>query len=223
MCWRYLIALYLQVATISANGDSSIGNIIRDAMQKVGKDGTITVKVSDTPPKLLWDRSYGHVDACVCLCFRMARHCRTNWKPLKAWSSTVDTSHHTSSTLPKVTTHSQVTRAAQEFKFLLVHLVSPQCGSCCSLWGRFFGARWNRFKHRWLVIFSRDSHPGITNRTKILQNSVMTVVLFYNFGHNKQDSSHHFRRESRVSKRVRSLQREEDLERAVARSCARAR
>ncbi|MBU1700695.1 MAG: chaperonin GroEL [Candidatus Eisenbacteria bacterium] len=33
-----------QVATISANGDSSIGNIIADAMDKVGKDGTITVE-----------------------------------------------------------------------------------------------------------------------------------------------------------------------------------
>jgi chaperonin GroEL len=32
-----------QVATISANGDTSIGNIIADAMDKVGKDGTITV------------------------------------------------------------------------------------------------------------------------------------------------------------------------------------
>ena len=33
------------MATISANGDQSIGNIISDAMKKVGKDGTITVKV----------------------------------------------------------------------------------------------------------------------------------------------------------------------------------
>ena len=33
-----------QVATISANGDSEIGKIIADAMQKVGKDGTITVE-----------------------------------------------------------------------------------------------------------------------------------------------------------------------------------
>src|SRR6187401_1547002 len=32
-----------QVATISANSDLSIGNIIADAMDKVGKDGTITV------------------------------------------------------------------------------------------------------------------------------------------------------------------------------------
>jgi chaperonin GroEL len=34
----------MQVATISANGDTEIGNIIADAMDKVGKDGTITVE-----------------------------------------------------------------------------------------------------------------------------------------------------------------------------------
>ena len=33
-----------QVATISANGDQTIGQIIADAMDKVGKDGTITVE-----------------------------------------------------------------------------------------------------------------------------------------------------------------------------------
>ena len=33
-----------QVATISANGDVTIGEIIADAMDKVGKDGTITVE-----------------------------------------------------------------------------------------------------------------------------------------------------------------------------------
>jgi chaperonin GroEL len=33
-----------QIATISANSDESIGNIIADAMDKVGKDGTITVE-----------------------------------------------------------------------------------------------------------------------------------------------------------------------------------
>ncbi len=33
-----------QVATISANGDTTIGEIIADAMEKVGKDGTITVE-----------------------------------------------------------------------------------------------------------------------------------------------------------------------------------
>lgn len=38
--------LILQVATISANGDKAIGDLISDAMKKVGKDGVITVKVN---------------------------------------------------------------------------------------------------------------------------------------------------------------------------------
>ena len=33
-----------QVGTISANGDDTIGSIIAEAMEKVGKDGTITVE-----------------------------------------------------------------------------------------------------------------------------------------------------------------------------------
>jgi chaperonin GroEL len=33
-----------QVATVSANWDITIGEIIADAMDKVGKDGTITVE-----------------------------------------------------------------------------------------------------------------------------------------------------------------------------------
>ncbi|HYL35021.1 MAG TPA: chaperonin GroEL [Bryobacteraceae bacterium] len=37
-----------QVGTISANGDTTIGNIIADAMKKVGKDGVITVEESKT-------------------------------------------------------------------------------------------------------------------------------------------------------------------------------
>src|ERR687885_738445 len=37
-----------QVGTISANGDSTIGNTIAEAMQKVGKDGVITVEESKT-------------------------------------------------------------------------------------------------------------------------------------------------------------------------------
>ncbi|MCG3197471.1 MAG: 60 kDa chaperonin 5 [bacterium] len=37
-----------QVATISANGDSQIGELIADAMEKVGKDGTITVEEAKT-------------------------------------------------------------------------------------------------------------------------------------------------------------------------------
>jgi chaperonin GroEL len=37
-----------QVGTISANGDDTIGKIIAEAMQKVGKDGVITVEESKT-------------------------------------------------------------------------------------------------------------------------------------------------------------------------------
>ncbi len=37
-----------QVGTISANGDPTIGNIIAEAMNKVGKDGVITVEESKT-------------------------------------------------------------------------------------------------------------------------------------------------------------------------------
>lgn len=37
-----------QVATISANGDTSVGDLISDAMKKVGRDGVITVKDGKT-------------------------------------------------------------------------------------------------------------------------------------------------------------------------------
>src|ERR1700674_4118147 len=37
-----------QVGTISANSDATIGNIIAEAMKKVGKDGVITVEESKT-------------------------------------------------------------------------------------------------------------------------------------------------------------------------------
>jgi hypothetical protein len=43
-----------QVATVSANWDKTIGEIIADAMDKVGKDGTITVeeaKSIETTPR----------------------------------------------------------------------------------------------------------------------------------------------------------------------------
>merc|ERR1719274_277710 len=36
------------VATIAANGDESIGNMITEAFEKVGKDGTITVQDGKT-------------------------------------------------------------------------------------------------------------------------------------------------------------------------------
>jgi chaperonin GroEL len=37
-----------QVATISANGDKVIGDLISDAMKKVGRDGVVTVKDGKT-------------------------------------------------------------------------------------------------------------------------------------------------------------------------------
>lgn len=37
-----------QVATISANGDRSVGKLIADAMKRVGKEGVITVKDGKT-------------------------------------------------------------------------------------------------------------------------------------------------------------------------------
>jgi chaperonin GroEL len=54
-----------QVATLSANGDETIGNLIAEAMEKVGKDGVITVeeaKGTDTELKVVegmqFDRGY---------------------------------------------------------------------------------------------------------------------------------------------------------------------
>jgi chaperonin GroEL len=54
-----------QVGTISANSDATIGNIIAEAMKKVGKDGVITVEESktmstelDTVDGMQFDRGY---------------------------------------------------------------------------------------------------------------------------------------------------------------------
>jgi len=54
-----------QVGTISANGDATIGNIISDAMQKVGKEGVITVEEAkglettlETVEGMQFDRGY---------------------------------------------------------------------------------------------------------------------------------------------------------------------
>ena len=38
----------MQVATVSANGDSDIGDLISQAMKRVGKDGVITVRDGKT-------------------------------------------------------------------------------------------------------------------------------------------------------------------------------
>ena len=50
-----------QVGTISANNDETIGNIIAEAMEKVGKDGVITVeeaKTLETVDGMQFDRGY---------------------------------------------------------------------------------------------------------------------------------------------------------------------
>jgi chaperonin GroEL len=54
-----------QIATISANGDAEIGNTIADAMDRVGKDGTITVEENngiettlDVVEGMQFDRGY---------------------------------------------------------------------------------------------------------------------------------------------------------------------
>ena len=38
-----------QVGTISANNDRTVGDLIAEAMEKVGKDGVITVEEGKTP------------------------------------------------------------------------------------------------------------------------------------------------------------------------------
>src|SRR5205085_1269835 len=54
-----------QVGTISANSDTEIGNLIAEAMEKVGKDGVITVEEArgletnlDTVEGMQFDRGY---------------------------------------------------------------------------------------------------------------------------------------------------------------------
>ncbi|MGH7815743.1 MAG: chaperonin GroEL [Candidatus Binataceae bacterium] len=54
-----------QVATVSANGDSTIGTIVADAMEKVGKEGVITVEeargldtILDLAEGMRFDRGY---------------------------------------------------------------------------------------------------------------------------------------------------------------------
>jgi chaperonin GroEL (HSP60 family) len=45
-----------QVATISANGDKHVGQLISQAMEKVGKEGVITVQVSDPQSMGAWEK-----------------------------------------------------------------------------------------------------------------------------------------------------------------------
>ena len=54
-----------QVGTISANGDETIGNMIAEAMEKVGKEGVITVEEAksmettlDVVEGMQFDRGY---------------------------------------------------------------------------------------------------------------------------------------------------------------------
>jgi chaperonin GroEL len=54
-----------QVGTISANGDAEIGGLLADAIEKVGKDGVITIEENRTTDTILevvegmqWDRGY---------------------------------------------------------------------------------------------------------------------------------------------------------------------
>ena len=74
-----------QVATISANGDTTIGDIIAEAMDKVGKDGTITVEEANLskPPLTLLK---------VCSSIKVTSHrisplTRKPWKPLSKTAS----------------------------------------------------------------------------------------------------------------------------------------
>src|SRR2546425_12507273 len=63
-----------QVGTISANNDSTIGEIIAEAMSKVGKEGVITVeeaKSLDTQLEVV-ERSEER---------RVGKECRSRWSP----------------------------------------------------------------------------------------------------------------------------------------------
>lgn len=57
-----LLLCVLQVATISANGDSAVGELLSKAMEKIGKNGVITVKVHLCGPALRLDHTH-----CVCV------------------------------------------------------------------------------------------------------------------------------------------------------------
>lgn len=63
------MSLLFQVATISANGDVEIGNIISNAMKKVGRKGVITVKVGFRGFLLLEKSSFTRPMNIYCLIF----------------------------------------------------------------------------------------------------------------------------------------------------------
>ena len=58
-----------QVGTISANGEAEIGNLIARAMEKVGKEGVITVAVSAIPPAYCPFGGFRERES-VCVCER---------------------------------------------------------------------------------------------------------------------------------------------------------
>ena len=49
-----LVSMQIQVGTISANGEREIGELIAKAMERVGKEGVITVEASLTNFLSLW-------------------------------------------------------------------------------------------------------------------------------------------------------------------------
>ena len=69
-----------QVGTISANGEAEIGNLIARAMEKVGKEGVITVAVSAIPPAYCpFGGSRERERVCVCVCVCVCERERVPW------------------------------------------------------------------------------------------------------------------------------------------------
>ena len=78
----------MQVGTISANGEREIGELIAKAMEKVGKEGVITIAVSQMIVQVIYSQIFkpitkGNVIFGVVGCVdlhRMGRHCTMNWR-----------------------------------------------------------------------------------------------------------------------------------------------
>ena len=83
----------MQVATISANGDVTIGKLIADGMKRVGRDGVLTVKDGHAVEDSLEVRLQLH-SQCDADCARARL-----WR---ASSSTAASSRHSLSTTPRV-------------------------------------------------------------------------------------------------------------------------